>query len=316
MKRHLVFPIHFDSRASALEDEGESWTDQIKTLHRENKEKTIKGLELEFGLRHLETKIQNFRDLGNMPFSIVSYHNGFFQQARNAFVAGSYYPAATGACALAERILNHLIIDLRADHSHTPEFKTVYRKDSFDDWNRAVKILNSWNVLRGDVPKAFLELGRLRNRLIHFDQSVYAEQRACALEAIRLLAQIVSSQFGFFRPEHWWAVKDTRGAQFICEAAESDPFIKRFYLPSCPKVGPYYAVDFIEGGVVFFDRESYPDSEISDEEFASLFAARKSDDVVESKPSADVRFVGFLMNNGRYVSARRAPDGTSWTLDW
>ncbi|MGY4569252.1 hypothetical protein ACVWY5_002322 [Bradyrhizobium sp. USDA 3256] len=77
-----------------------------------------------------------------------------------------------------------------------------------------------------------------------------------------------------------------------------------------------YAAQFIEGGWVFFDRECYPDCEISDEEFASLYNSRKSDEVVESKPSADVRFVGYLMNNGRYVSGRRAADGTAWTLDW
>ncbi|MGY4404053.1 MULTISPECIES: hypothetical protein [Bradyrhizobium] len=68
--------------------------------------------------------------------------------------------------------------------------------------------------------------------------------------------------------------------------------------------------------MAFFDREKYPDCEISDEEFASLLhTSRKSEDVVESKPSADIRFVGCLMSNGRYLSARGAPDRKSWTLN-
>jgi len=95
MKRHSVYPIHFDTRSSSLEDEQIHWDEHIKLVHRENKEKIIKGIKNEFGGRDIEIKVQNFHDLGQLPFSIVSYHNRYFQQAREAFALGAYYPAAT-----------------------------------------------------------------------------------------------------------------------------------------------------------------------------------------------------------------------------
>lgn len=54
------------------------------------------------------------------------------------------YPALVGACALGERILNHLILDLRGAYAHTPEYKRVHRKDSFDDWRVPIDTLAAW----------------------------------------------------------------------------------------------------------------------------------------------------------------------------
>jgi hypothetical protein len=316
MKRYLVFPIHFDTRSSSLDEEQSSWDDSVKENHRDNKANVIEGLQNQFGKREADTKIQNFRDLGYLPFSIVSYHNKFFQQARDAFVIGAYYSAATGACGLAERILNHLIIDLRDQFSHTPEYKTVYSKKSFDDWDRAINVLAAWNVLRLNVPTLFRKMKGIRNRLIHFDPTTYDNDRAIALESLRLLAEIVSIQFGFFRQEHWWAIKGTRGANFISKAAEQDPFIKTFYLPRCPLVGPYYAANLVEQGWLFFDREQYPQHEISDDEFAQLYGSRRTDEVVPSEPSSDVRLTGCVMTNGVYLAAERtSSDGIGWILN-
>ena len=61
------------------------------------------------------------------------------------------YPALTGACALGERILNYLILNLRDDFHSTPEYKQVYRKDSFDQWDAPINALASWGVLLPEV---------------------------------------------------------------------------------------------------------------------------------------------------------------------
>jgi len=46
---------------------------------------------------------------------VIAYHNSFLRRVRDAFASGNYYPALTAGCALGERILNHLILDLREE---------------------------------------------------------------------------------------------------------------------------------------------------------------------------------------------------------
>lgn len=313
MKRHLVYPIHFDARAYSLDPIHPEWNENIKKQHEAERQRIINAIELQFGSHDLQTKVENFRELRELPFSIVSYHNQFFQEAREAFVIGSYYPAATAACALGERILNHLVIDLRDDFTHTSEYKKVHNKDSFDNWSVAIDVLSAWAVLRGETPENFSRLGRLRNQLIHFSPRLYGNERSIALEALTLLSGIIHAQFGFFGPEHWWAIKGTRGAQFIRKSAEQDPFIRRFYLSRSPLVGPYYAINPQKEGFAFFDRKSYPEHEITDAEFVNIYEARTPEDIVPAEPSDDVQFIGAVSANGAFLPARRMDDG-GWSL--
>lgn len=309
MKRYLVFPQDFDTRSHLLEDEKESWEEKPKQLHREGREKLLKSLEHEFGSADFEGKAQNFKDMGMAPFSMVSFHNRFFAEIRKAFVVESYYPALTAACALGERMLNHMVLILREDFQGTPEYKKVYRKKSFDDWNLAISTLEAWGILKGDITTNFVALKELRNRSIHFNHDTYDNVRADSLEAIKLLSEIVSLRFGFFRKEHEWAVEGTLGSQFVKKNYEYDPFIKKFYLPLCPLVGPYYAVKFVEHGTLFVDRVSYSPNEITDEEFAKIFNNRQVSEVVDSDfPLADdVDPIGILLRDGTYRLTEKRP---------
>jgi hypothetical protein len=314
MKRHLVYPIHFDTRALFLDPIKPEWAEDVKKLHQENRQRIVEGIEAQFGASDLDTKVENFRELRELPFSIVSYHNRFFQDAREAFVIGSYYPAATAACALGERILNHLVIDLRSEFTRSPEYKKVYNKNSFDNWSIAIDVLSAWGVLRNETPKLFEELARVRNRLIHFSPDLYGKERDIALAALTILSNIVKAQFGFFGLEHWWAIKGTKGAQFISRDAEQDAFIRNFYLPCSPVVGPYYAIHFQNEGCAFFDRIEYPEREITDEEFVEMYNARLPEDVVLPVPSDDVRLIGVINRRGSFLPARRMDDG-GWMLE-
>jgi hypothetical protein len=78
-------------------------------------------------------------------------------------------------------------------------------------------------------------------------------------------------------------------------------------------VGPCYAINFQQEGVVFFDREQYPEREVSDDEFATLYNDRKPEDVVPPEPSETVRLVGVLRKDGIYLPAHR--DGDGWVLE-
>lgn len=142
----------FDARANYLALEiRDEWDENTKRLHHENKARARQGIVYQYGQAAAETKLQNFMDLGSKPFSVLAFHNRFAEQVRHSFVVGSYYPALVGACALGERLLNHLILNLRENFKGTPEYKKVHRKSSFDDWELAIGTLESWGLASRSV---------------------------------------------------------------------------------------------------------------------------------------------------------------------
>jgi hypothetical protein len=268
-----------DFRASHLSREiKETWEPEVQEMHRQNHERLVKSFVFEFGEWNAEAKIQNFIELGNAPFSIIAFHNKFFRQVRYAFVIGSYYPALTGACALGERILNQLLLNLRDFYKATPEYKNVYRKSSFDNWQVAIDTLEAWRVLLPDSVADYRRLAEIRNRAIHFNPDTDHNDRELALEAIQTLSRIIDNQFTVFgiRP---WFIPGTPGVSFIKKEAEADPFIRTVYLPNCALVGPYHTLEVEttpEGTKwIIHDNYDYEQKEISDEEFAELVNNRK-----------------------------------------
>jgi len=278
-RRHLSYAMDFDTRANILEKPGEGWSENARRLHLENQKRVKAELALEFGSDQLDQKIKNFVDIGSKQFSVLAYHNNFFDQTRRAFVIGAYYPALVSACALGERILNHLILDLRNFYKHTPEYKRVYRKNSFDNWQLPIDTLEAWKVLLPKAVTEFRALMALRHRSIHFSVNTYATSREDALAAIRHMREIIDQQFTAFGNRPWF-IRGTKGHIFIKREWEENPFIKTYYLPTCPFVGPYFAISF-EGGLKFHDHADYGDGEWTDEEFAIAFEARSSEQLIK-----------------------------------
>jgi len=270
MKRYRVLNFDFDSSATVLTVEiRDEWDEHTKELYRNNKRRIKEGLIHEYGEHQADQKLQNLGDLGSKPLSIVAFHNRFADQVRRAFIVGANYPALTGACALGERILNHLVLALRKDFRSTPEYKKIYRKHSFDDWALAIDTLESWQVLLPEVVKAFRELAKIRHRAIHFNPEVDRNDRALALKAIGCLYDIISTQFGAFGRQPWF-IPDIPGESYIKRDAETEPFVRSIYLPNCRRVGPKHRLEL--DGCVFNVRDDtkYEDREISDEEFRGL----------------------------------------------
>ena len=174
-RRHLSWSFDFDSRALTMgEVPQDDWGPERLEMHRQNQDNYRKGMIHEFGERSIDAKIENFIAIGTKPFSVLSYHNAFNHQVRGAFVMGDYYPALVGACALGERILNHLILDMRDHFKATPQYRYVYRKDSFDNWDVPIDALEAWNILLPEVVTEFRALKTLRHRSIHFNVSTYS----------------------------------------------------------------------------------------------------------------------------------------------
>lgn len=291
MKRYLVFPFDFDARAQFLNQKIEDdWAPETQANWQENKAKIRSALKVELGERDFEQKVQNFADVGSAPFSIVSYHNEYYHQTRYAFYNGFYYPALVSACALGERMLNHMVLDLRDCFMSTESYKRVYRKSSFDNWDIPIQALDEWGVFQNEtVVDEFRQLKALRNRSLHFNMETYENVREDALSAIKSLTNIITIQFGFQGPTKW-LLEGTRGHRFIKKEAETDPFMVRYYLPQCPYVSPMFSMNFSDQGVLFFDRTDVEDTVVSDEEFANLFNGRYHDDLAPNDlpPSPNV----------------------------
>jgi hypothetical protein len=280
-RRHLSYSMDFDTRAMAFDEPGELWSEEARSLHLQNRERTKARLAEEFGADALEAKIANFVAMGTKPFSVLGYHNAFFEQARRAFVIGAYHPALVGTCALGERILNHLLLDLRDFYRNTPDFKRIHRKDSFDNWQIPIDMLEAWAILLPNTVTAFRKLMDLRHRSIHFNVGTYTTLRDDALAAIHLMREIIEQQFTSFglRP---WFITGTKGHIFIKRTWEDNPFVKAYYLPTCPFVGPHFAISF-ENGLTFHDHPDYGDGEWTDEEFAAAFQARTPEQLVGAR---------------------------------
>jgi len=275
MKRYLVYPLQFDTRIRALDQIEEHWEPKVKELHVQNRDNLIDSLKQEFGEYNFEMKLRNFKDLDSSPFSIVAHHNTLFHQARYAFIHGFYYPALTATCALGERILNHLFLDLRHNFPGSRYDRKSHTRNSIDDWSKAIDVLDEWRVFHpAEVKEAFEELKELRNRSLHFDVSVVLSLREHALEALGCLALIIEKQFGFQLTR---TIPGSRGAFFLRKDAETDPFISHYYLHQCPYVSPYYSMKDTSGAWLIFDHEVYPNVEISDEEFVAAFEARTAE---------------------------------------
>jgi len=282
MKRHLFYPLDFDTRANSLENINPNWEESVRKSHEENQKKLISELRYEFGEMNFEHKLKNLKDAGVVNFSIISYHNALFWQVRHAFILGLYYPSLLASCALGERILNHLIIDLRNQYKNSSRYKQVHGKDSFSDWSRAIDILEEWQVfLTSEVAENYRALAKLRHKSVHFNSGIEESQRADALQALHYMKEIISSQFGYGGLSAL-AIKGTTGFFFLSTESTQRPFVKTFILPQCPLVGIEFAISFENRAVVFHDRIEYEDREVSDKEFATMFETR-SNNVVSSK---------------------------------
>ncbi|EKB1967810.1 hypothetical protein ACXIUK_22910 [Vibrio parahaemolyticus] len=268
MKRYRILSFDFDSRAHSLEPIQEQWDEVVKEQHRKNQERTIKGLVTEFGEYAIEQKVNNFKELKFKPFSVAAFHNKFLEQVRRSYVMGCYYPALTGACALGERILNHMVLLLRDYHKDAPEYKKLYRKQSFDYWPQAIDALEGWGHLLPEAAEKFRELNEKRNRAIHFNPETDHNDKELALEAIHVLQSIVEIQFSAFGNQPWYFC--IPGEMYIKKEWEDHPLIMHVFIPNCLYVGPNHRVDSISPQVRVSDLSDYEDRAITDEEFTQL----------------------------------------------
>ena len=268
MKRYRIFGVDFDTRASVLKTPEDCWEEKIKQQHLSNRNQMINQLKVQYGDRDIENKINNFIELKSKPFSVIAFHNKFLEQVRNAYVIGSYYPALTGASALGERILNHMIILLRDYHKNDARYKRVYKKKSFDDWNTAIDLLESWDDLLIEAAQKFRDLHTIRNNSLHFTREIDSDDKNFSISAIHKIQEIIDIQFGFSCKQPWYLW--IPGEIYLKKEWEKKPFVKEVIIPNSLLVGPNHYVESLRPHYQINDNFIYENKEISDEEFIQL----------------------------------------------
>jgi hypothetical protein len=125
----------------------------------------------------------------------------------------------------------------------------------------------------------------LRHRSVHFNASTDATLREDALATVPHVREIIDQQFTAFGARPWF-IEGTSGLIFIKREWEEAPFVRAFYLPTCPFVGPHVAISF-QNGLNLCDRNDYGDGAWSDEEFAIAYETRSPEDVVKTPDNGD-----------------------------
>lgn len=260
--------MSFDFRANTLNEDTSLLPPQALSDHERYVDEIVASIAEEFGALGIDQKVSNFRDIGAEPHSIIAYHNQFLRQARGAFVAGHYYPALIGACALGERILNHLLLSLRDQFKGAQYHNKIAGKNSYDNWGLAIDCLEAWGVLRNEAVPEYRALARTRNDAVHFRRELEDDPRSPALKALKLISRIVDLQFGAFGPHPWFI--SIPGEVFISSSWERVPFVETFYLPACWRVSPYHWLEWNGAAFDLHDYQVVNSIEISDEQFLEL----------------------------------------------
>lgn len=237
-RRYLPVAMSFDSRAHVLDlDIGDDWDEAVRDQWHDNKGIMREALMHEYGVLNNNRKIVDFTAMGSAPWSVIGPHNEAVNDVRRAFTAGSYYSSVLGAAGLGERILNDLVLRLRADFPDHPETPRVSNKNSFDDWKVMERALGGWGVLDDETAKSCQKFAKLRKCVVHYRSDRNLDARTSALEAMGYLGVLISHIFSpHGSPPRY--IAGTTGHSFLALAAENEPVVRHYFIPAAVLVSP------------------------------------------------------------------------------
>lgn len=273
-RRYRPMAFSFDTRVHFLTQDTNSYEPVIAAQWEEDKRRLREELIHQYGGDSYGQKLEDFVALGSAPWSVTARHNLFLKHIRTSFVAGAYYASLVAAGALGERILNQLVVTLRGDFESHPATAKVAKKSSFQNWHTPLRSLQDWGVIDREVEQEFRKLGELRNQALHFDSRLPldgTDARAAALDAVTLVQSIIGSIFAPHGGPPVY-IAGTPGESFIAIERETDPLIKRFFIPICALVSPDHQWRHVSNGAgETFDDETYHERfpSLSDSEFAA-----------------------------------------------
>jgi hypothetical protein len=269
MKRYRVIPGYWDGRSillrsfkGKLPDPGSPNESAVRRI--------LTELHGQFGANDFPEKLDRYLELAEPPMSIVNEHNRLLSDCRNAYVAGFFYSALVGACALGERVLNSIILSVRDSFKSTPQYKKVYKKKSFDDWAVPIQVLEAWKIFDSTLAAEFYDLRDLRNESIHYNKDLQANLKSDSLKALQQVSKAMGSLFSAHGKSPF--LHFGNAFTIIKKAEENHPIVKAFYIPNCIHVGPKHLINnmnLVPWG--FEDMSEHSDIEISDDEYMELY---------------------------------------------
>lgn len=221
----------------------------------------VGSVAFQHGLSDIQAKYCRWMDLSPPDLCAPVIYHELLREVESAYVHGDSFPALTAACCLGERILNHLVLDLRDSFRASPRYKEVHNKESFQDWHQAISVLRDWSVLTSDLATKFSTLLELRNPAIHFGS--VNDRASKAKESVQLVYDVTAALFGRMAGHFFMAP----GELYVCHDKENDPLVKRFILPHCHHVGYRHTLEGGPQGFRVKDDETYDTGDIDDEEF-------------------------------------------------
>ena len=236
----------------------------------------------EYGERDLDEKFERWLHLDPPSLCLPGEYLELLHEVEGAFIRGASYPAWTGACCLAERILNDLLLRVRSDFLGSRRYKEVAGKDSFDNWERAVSILREWKIIDAAVATHFRALLKLRRGgAIHYGDVTQRSQRART--AIAELYAIVSGRFGIATAPFFMC----HGEIYVRQSQETDPFVKAFILPHCNPLSYVHRIEGTFPNLVAIDDFPAAKGELTDEEFCEYRKAWRDNGVDRGREPLD-----------------------------
>jgi len=220
-----------------------------------------------YGGVDIEDKRERYLSFRPPSLRIITQYHELLQEIEDSYVYGLFYPTLTSSCCLGERIFNILILRLRDYYKRSRHYKRIYRKESFDDWERSVGILSDWKVINStDVKREYKKLARIRRDVIHFN--TLEDIQGKALDALKAVHDITAYFFAIGQREdiYFWC----SGEVYVKKAAQRNPFVGEMILPHCVLVGYRHKIESANDRPIARDDNSYEQREISDDQFIRL----------------------------------------------
>jgi hypothetical protein len=192
---------------------------------------------------------------------------------------GDAYPAVTSSCCLAERIINRLVLRCRDYFKGHPQYKKIYRNDSFDDWDRMLRLIGEWKLIPDKAIELFAELKPVRHATVHYTHRYDFD--AVAAKTINDLVAAIAEVFGVLNRPDIYLLFNVPGEVWVRSEAEPLPFVKEFVIPHCYYAHAVHDVDFKERRIRITERLGKL-GPLTDAEFVEL---RKSSREAAAQPA-------------------------------
>jgi hypothetical protein len=197
----------------------------------------ISSFKKEWGELNFDAKLERYKKLNLSLIGIPGEYYDLLWGVISSYCCGLFYPAMTSCGALGERILNQLILKTRGYYKSSEHYKKIYRKQSFDQWDKVIVILKDWKVISNDIAELFTKLKVYRNDSIHYNDGYDFEKNSH--DALMYLAQIIDKLFNYTSRKDLFWVFDISGEIWVRNNVVNDPFVKEFVLPHCLHLTPF-----------------------------------------------------------------------------